>query len=175
MTLHEWDDGQAASSLPVTPPLWHQITSLPAQECVLKKLQRPLTTFKGQSPRFSRLSSGRVIPPPSRPDLRANRAGAFGLRPFSCVRCIRAPPRNVLRREGVAPFLPIPQCGPPLLRPFWGPVLSVFSASPALLRLWRRGSAAWGCITHLGLISLRRVPSSRTLANHGRAAHPPNG
>jgi hypothetical protein len=63
MTLHELDDGQVASSLPVTPPSWHQITSVPASECALKNLQRALTTFKGQSARFSRPSSGRGFPP----------------------------------------------------------------------------------------------------------------
>src|SRR5215208_7782222 len=82
MTLHEWDDGQVASSLPVTPPSWHQITSVPASECALKKLQRPLTTFKGQSARLSRPSSGRDFPPsvpagPSHQLGRGFRAPAF--------------------------------------------------------------------------------------------------
>src|SRR5919112_2622397 len=62
MTLHEWDDGQVASSLPASPPSWHQITSVPASECALKNLQRALTTFKGQSARFGRPSSGRGFP-----------------------------------------------------------------------------------------------------------------
>src|SRR5215217_9316193 len=70
MSGTKWDDGQLATSLPVTPPSWHQITSVPASECSLKKLQRPLTAFKGQSARFSRPSSGRGFPPPSWPDLR---------------------------------------------------------------------------------------------------------
>src|SRR5215204_7629718 len=80
------DDGQVASSLPVTPPSWHQITSLSASECALKKLQRPLTTFNGRSARFSRPSSGRGFPPsvpagPSHP----TRPGLSGSGPYTAL------------------------------------------------------------------------------------------
>jgi hypothetical protein len=69
--------GRPQVAYPSPPPSWHQITSVPASECALKKLQRALTTFKGQSARFSRLSSGLGFPPsipagpshPTRPGL----------------------------------------------------------------------------------------------------------
>src|SRR5215208_8255907 len=77
MTLHEWDDGQVTVVYPSPPPSWPQITSLPASECALKILQRALTTFKGQSARFSRPSFGRGFPPPSRPDLRTQLGRGF--------------------------------------------------------------------------------------------------
>src|SRR5215208_4071415 len=86
MTLHELDDGQVASSLPVTPPSWHQITSVPASECALKNLQRALTTFKGQSARFSRPSSGRGFPPlrPGR-TFAPTRPGLSGSGPYTAL------------------------------------------------------------------------------------------
>jgi hypothetical protein len=67
---------------PSPPPSWHQITSVPASECALKKLQRALTTFKGQSASFSRPSSGWGFPPsvpagPSQQLCRGFRAPAF--------------------------------------------------------------------------------------------------
>ena len=54
--------GDRLASHPSPPLWWHQITSVPASECALKKFQRALTTFKGQSARFSSPSSGRGFP-----------------------------------------------------------------------------------------------------------------
>ena len=78
--------GRPQAAYPSPPPSWHQITSVPASECALKKLQRALTTFKGQSASFSRPSSGRGFPPsvlagPSQQLCRGFRAPAFILGP----------------------------------------------------------------------------------------------
>src|SRR5918995_5534350 len=77
MTIHEWDDGQVASSLPVTPPSPHQSTNLPASKRALKALQRMLTTLNGHYVRLGSQSSPvGASPPPFRPDLWINRVGA---------------------------------------------------------------------------------------------------
>ena len=66
-------------------PIVDRSTYLLASVSVLKTLKRTLTTFKDQNVRVGNPWSGRDFPPPSRPGSRTNLAGAFGLRPLSCL------------------------------------------------------------------------------------------